>query len=478
MSYDIAIIGAGVVGSLIARKLSKYDIKIALVEKCNDVAMGTSKANSAIVHAGFDAVPGTLKADLNVKGTKLMGYLCDELGVPFKNIGSLVIAFNDEEMQTLQELYERGLENNVPGLKIIGQDRLHELEPNVSKRAQGALWAKTASIVCPYELTLAAAEVAVLNGVDLYRNFAVNDIQFENEQFTVKAESGEQIEAKYVINAAGIYSDYIASLIGDNSIEIIARKGEYLLMDKSLGGVVNHVIFQCPTKMGKGVLVTPTVDGNILTGPSAKDIEGKEDKSTTTDELDMVRQYTGYSIPGVKLNAVITSFAGLRAHSTKGDFIIEPSKANPHFINVAGIESPGLSAAPAIAEYVEEIMLDVCGRLPKKVKWHRTRPEPIRFRELSTVERRELIEKDPTFGQIVCRCETVTEGEIIAACHGPIPAEDMDGVKRRTRAGMGRCQSGFCGPKVAEIIARERNKDMLEVTKFGEHSNIVVGKTK
>ena len=313
---------------------------------------------------------------------------------------------------------------------------------------------------------------------DYFENLGYGDIQFENELFTIKAESGEQIEAKYVINAAGIYSDYIASLIGDNSIEIVARKGEYLLMDKSLGGVVNHVIFQCPTKMGKGVLVTPTVDGNILTGPSAKDIEGKDDITTTSDELDMVRKYTSYSIPNVKLNAVITSFAGLRAHSTKGDFIIEPSKVNPHFINVAGIESPGLSAAPAIAEYVQDIMLDVCGRLPKKVKWHRTRPEPIRFRELSTVERRELIENDPAFGQIVCRCETVTEGEIIAACHGPIPAWDMDGVKRRTRAGMGRCQSGFCGPKVAEIIARERNQDLLDITKFGDDSNIVVGKTK
>lgn len=478
MSYDIAIIGAGVVGSLIARKLSKYDIKIALVEKCNDVAMGTSKANSAIVHAGFDAVPGTLKAELNVKGTKLMGYLCDELGVPFKNIGSLVLAFSDEEMETLTSLLKRGEENNVPGLKIIGQDRLHELEPNISKRALGALWAKTASIVCPYELTLAAAECAVINGCELLRNFEVAQIAFENEQFNIKAKTGEEISAKYVINAAGIYSDFIASLIGDNSIELVARKGEYLLMDKNLGDVVNHVIFQCPTKMGKGVLVTPTVDGNILTGPSAKDIEGKDDLATTSDELNMVRTYTSYSIPNVRLNSVITSFAGIRAHSTKNDFIIEPSKANPHFINVAGIESPGLSAAPAIAEYVEEIMLDTMGKLPKKVKWHRTRPEPVRFRELSTVERRELIEKNPAYGQIVCRCETVTEGEIIDACHSTIPALDLDGVKRRTRAGMGRCQSGFCGPKVTEIISRELNKDVLDITKFGGNSNVVVGKTK
>ena len=352
------------------------------------------------------------------------------------------------------------------------------MEPNISKRALGALWAKTASIVCPYELTLAAAECAVINGCELYRNFEVSQIDFDNEQFTVKAKTGEEINAKYVINAAGIYSDFIASLIGDESIELVARKGEYLLMDKNLGGVVNHVIFQCPTKMGKGVLVTPTVDGNILTGPSAKDIEGKDDISTTSDELNMVRTYTSYSIPNVKLNSVITSFAGIRAHSTKNDFIIEPSKVNPHFINVAGIESPGLSAAPAIAEYVEEIMLDTMGKLPKKVKWQRTRPEPVRFRELSTVERRELIEKNPAYGQIVCRCETVTEGEIIDACHSTIPALDLDGIKRRTRAGMGRCQSGFCGPKVAEIISRELKEDLLDVTKFGRKSNVVVGKTK
>lgn len=478
MSYDVAIIGAGVVGSLIARKLSKYDIKIALLEKCNDVAMGTSKANSAIVHAGFDAKPGTLKAQLNVKGAKLMGFLCEELSVPFKNTGSLVIAFNDSEMETLQELYDRGTENNVPGMKIIGQERLHELEPNLSKRALGALWAKTASIVCPYELTLAAAESAVINGVELYRNFEVNSIDFISEKFIIGAKSGEEIEAKYVINAAGVYSDVIAQLIGDDSLEIIARKGEYLLMDKSLGGVVNHVIFQCPTKMGKGVLVTPTVDGNILTGPSANDIENKDDLATTSDELNMVREYTSYSIPNVKLNNVITSFAGIRAHSTRDDFTIEPSIKNPHFINVAGIESPGLSAAPAIAEYVEDIMNEIMGRLPKKVKWNQNRPEPVRFRDLSTIERKELIKKNPAYGQMVCRCETVTEGEIIDACHSTIPAVDVDGVKRRTRAGMGRCQSGFCGPKVVEIIARETGKDILEITKFGKDSKIVVGKTK
>lgn len=478
MSYDVAIIGAGVVGSLIARKLSKYDIKIALLEKCHDVAMGTSKANSAIVHAGFDAKPGTLKAQLNVRGAKIMGYLCEELGVPFKNIGSLVIAFDDNEMETLQELYNRGIENNVPALKIIGQERLHELEPNVSKRALGALWAKTASIVCPYELTLAAAECAVLNGTELYRNFEVSGIDFHDEEFTITAANGNSVEAKYVINAAGVYSDFIAKLIGDDTIKIISRKGEYLLMDKSLGGIVNHVIFQCPTKMGKGVLVTPTVDGNILTGPSANDIDSKDDLSTDADELAMVRKYTSYSIPNVQLKHVITSFAGIRAHSTRDDFIIEPSAKNPHFINVAGIESPGLTAAPAIAEYVEDMITNIMGKLPKKVKWNQNRPEPIRFRELSNIERKELIKKNPAYGQMVCRCETVTEGEIIDACHSIIPAVDVDGVKRRTRAGMGRCQGGFCGPKVVEILAREHGEDILDITKFGKNSKIVVGKTK
>ncbi len=478
MSYDVAVIGAGVVGSLIARKLSKYDIKIALLEKCNDVAMGTSKANSAIVHAGYDAKPGTLKAKLNVRGTKLMGFLCEELGVPFKNIGSLVIAFNESEMETLKALYERGIENSVPGLKIIGQERLHELEPNVSKRALGALWSKTASIVCPYELTLASAECAVINGTELFRNYEVSQITFEDERFNIEAVDGRSIKAKFVINAAGLYSDEIAKLIGDNSIEIISRKGEYLLLDKASGGIVNHVIFQCPTKMGKGVLVTPTVDGNILTGPSAADIDSKDDLATTGDELAMVREYTQYSIPSIPVRDVITSFAGIRAHSTKDDFTIEPSSKNPHFINVAGIESPGLSAAPAIAEYVEEIMLKATGGMTEKVKWNPNRQEPVRFRELSSIERKELIKQNPLYGQIVCRCETVTEGEIVDSIHSVIGAVDVDGVKRRTRSGMGRCQGGFCGSKVVEILARELGKDIDEITKFGGGSKIVVGKTK
>ncbi|NLA77237.1 MAG: NAD(P)/FAD-dependent oxidoreductase, partial [Clostridiales bacterium] len=268
MQYDVAIIGAGVVGSLTARELAKYNLKIALLEKCNDMAMGASKANSAIVHAGFDAVPGTLKAKLNVEGVKLMPGVCKELSVPYKNNGSVVVAFSEEEKAHLQKLLERGIATGVPGLEIIGKEKLRETEPNISDEAIAALLAPSASIVCPYELTIAAVENAVTNGVEFLRNCEVKSVSFKNEIFTLGTTLGD-IETKYVINAAGVYSDTIAAMIGDESFKIIPRSGCYYLLDKSVGNLAVHTIFQCPSEMGKGVLVTPTVDGNLLIGPSA-----------------------------------------------------------------------------------------------------------------------------------------------------------------------------------------------------------------
>ena len=477
MKYDVAVIGAGVVGSLITRELSKYNIKIALLERCNDCAMGATKANSAIVHAGFDAKPGTLKAKLNVRGVELMKKFCKELNVPLKNNGALVVAFSEEEMPHLEELLKRGEENGVPELRIVKRDELKQLEPNIGDTAVGALVAPTSSIVCPYELTIAGVENAVTNGAEFIRNCEVTGIKSENGEFVLTTTAGE-ITAKYVINAAGVHSGKIAKLIGDNSVEIIVRHGDYYLLDKSQGTLASHTIFQCPTKMGKGVLVSPTVDGNLIVGPSASDIDDGNDVATTAEGLDGIYSAATKSVPAVSLRNAITSFSGNRAHPTTDDFIIGSSDVNKNFINVAGIESPGLSSAPAIAEMVEGIMTELTGGMDKKENFDPIRPEPVRFRHMSTEERAKLIEKNKAYGRIVCRCETITEGEILDAIHAPAGARDVDGVKRRTRAGMGRCQGGFCGSKVVEILARELGVPMNEITKFGGESKIMYDRTK
>ena len=476
MIYDVAVVGAGVIGSLTARELSRYNLKIAIVEKHNDMAMATSKANSAIVHAGFDAKPGSLKAKFNVEGTALMPELCKTLSVPFKPVGSLVVAFSDEEVETLDSLLERGKTNGVPGLEIYDKQKLKEAEPFISDEAKAALWAPSAGIVCPYELTIAAAENAVVNGAEFIRNFEVKKIDFNGNAFTLS--NGEkEITAKYIINAAGVYCDEIAALIGDNSIRTTPRKGEYMLCDKSIGHLANHTIFQCPSKMGKGILVTPTVDGNLLLGPSALDIENKEDVATTSDALSDILEIAKKSVPCLTTRDVITSFAGLRAHCDRDDFIIEPSEKNAQFINVAGIESPGLSSAPAIALYVKDMIIKELSA-EEKSDFKPDREEPVRFRHMTNEERKALIEKNPAYGRIVCRCETITEGEILDAIHAPAGARDVDGVKRRTRAGMGRCQGGFCGSKVVELLARELGVEINEITKFGGNSKILYERTK
>ncbi len=476
MIYDVAVVGAGVIGSLIARELSRYEVNVALIEKCNDMAMGTSKANSAIVHAGFDAKPGTLKAKFNVKGTAMMPELCKTLGVPFKPVGSLVVAFSDDEMQTLNELLERGKANGVPNLEIYDAAKLREVEPSVSDSAKGALWAPSAGIVCPYELTIAAAENAVVNGTEFIRNFGVSEIEFNGTNFTL-SNGVKTVEARYIVNAAGVFCDEVAALIGDTSVHTVPRKGEYMLCDKSVGSLAKHTIFQCPSKMGKGILVTPTVDGNLLIGPSALDIEDKTDVSTTSVALADILTAAKKSVPSLTTREVITSFAGLRAHCDRDDFIIEPSEKNDRFINVAGIESPGLSSAPAIAEYTAKMLADAINA-KEKSNFKPERAEPVRFRHMSNAERKALIENNPAYGRIICRCETVTEGEILDAIHAPAGARDVDGVKRRTRAGMGRCQGGFCGSKVVELLARELGVEINEITKFGGDSKILYERTK
>lgn len=481
MQYDVAVIGAGVCGAMVTREMSKYDLSVVMLEKCNDVSMGTSKANSAIVHAGFDAEVGTLKAKLNVQGASLMAYYCNKLNVPYKNIGSLVVAYSWDDMQTLEVLFERGFNNGVPNMQIISQEELRTMEPYISDEAIGALWAPTAGIVSPYELAIASTENAVMNGAKVRRNSGVFAIEYKNDMFVISTASGV-IKAKYVINCAGVFADQIAAMIGDTSFKIIPRKGEYYLLDKTEKKMVNHVLFRCPSPMGKGILVTPTAHGNVLMGPTAIDLDfdSKLDMDTTIEGLDIVKDAVKQVIPNLTTRNAITSFAGLRAHieSEDSDFVIAPSKVNERFINVAGIESPGLTAAPAIARYVGNIFKQIAPQYVKKENFQSKRPAPIRVNELSLEERKALVAKDSRYGKIICRCEGITEGEIIDAIKAPCGARDVDGVKRRTRAGMGRCQGGFCGSKVVEILARELDVPMNQITKHGDRSKILYNKTK
>ncbi|MCL2532074.1 MAG: NAD(P)/FAD-dependent oxidoreductase [Oscillospiraceae bacterium] len=473
--YDIAIIGAGVIGALTARELSRYDLRVVLVDRLNDVGAGTTRANSAIVHAGFDAPVGSLKAKYNVAGTAAMPALCEQLHVPYQNTGSVVLAFDDADRATLDELKARGEQNGVPGLEVLEGDALFAKEPNANPICTGALWAPTAGIVCPYELAIAGAECAVRNGVEFVREFAVKAIDFTDEQFTLKADDGRSICAKTVINAAGVHADEIARMIGDDSFSITPVKGEYLLLDKTQQGVVNTVVFQCPSPMGKGILVSPTVHGNVLVGPNAEQVDCRLSLTTTAAALQEVQHAAKRSLPDYQIRDTITSFAGLRARCDRHDFVIEPSAVNPQFIHAGGIESPGLSAAPAIAVALADMA--VCDAA-KKEDWNPGRAKPVRVHELSHDDYAALVKEQPAYGRIICRCETISEGEILHAIHSPAGARDVDGVKRRTRSGMGRCQGGFCGTKLLEIIAHELNMPIENVTKSGGNSQVLLGRTK
>lgn len=459
MVYDVAIIGAGVTGAMTARELSRYELSVCVIEKESDVAMGASKANSGIVHAGFDAKSGTLKARFNVEGSLMMEKITKELGVKYKRNGSMVLAFREEERDVLLELYERGIRNGVGGLEIINGERIRELEENVSDKALYALHAKTGAIVCPYELTIAAMGHAMDNGVELFLESRVLDISCDNGAFEVETTKGT-IKARYIINAAGLYADKISRMVGDDSFEITPRKGEYLLLDKELCGLVGHTIFKVPTKMGKGVLVSPTVDGNILLGPTSEDIYDKEDTQTTRVGIEKIINSAAECVKNIPFVSVITSFTGLRATTKNGDFLITAPK--PNFLNLAGIDSPGLTAAPAIAVHVSNMLKDMGLELVEKKDYTSTR-------KIYQVEK-------SRYNKMVCRCEKVSEGKIIEAIHTNPKAITVDAIKRRTRSGMGRCQGGFCMPSVVSILARELGIDVCEVRKSGGDSRIVVGK--
>lgn len=475
--YDIALIGAGVVGGLIARSLSFYNASICLIDRHIDAAMGASGANSGIVHGGYDAKPGSLKAKFNILGTAMMEETCKKLGVPYKNTGSFVIAFGPEDEKELEKLYENGIAGGIEGLEIISGEEALKLEPALNPTVTKALWSKTAGVVSPYKLNISAVENAVINGVDFLRETTVTGIKRTDLGLDVETDKAT-INVKAVINCAGIYADEIAKLAGDGFFKLTPRKGEYLLMDRSEGGLVKRVIFQTPSIEGKGVLVMTTVDGNLLIGPDANIAESKDDNSTHASSLEYVYKTALKSCSDIRLDKVITSFAGLRATPDTGDFIIGESKKVPGFYNVAGIESPGLSSAPAIAEYVASEVAEMLGGLVLKDHYIEELESHEFFRDMTIDEKVEAISADSGHGRIVCRCENVTEAEVLESIRRPAGARTVDGVKRRTRAGMGRCQGGFCLPTVIEILSKELGVDKEEVLKGDKGSYILAGRNR
>lgn len=475
--FDVTVIGGGVVGGLILRELTRYCLRVCLIEKENDVCMGASKANSGIVHAGYDAASGSLKARFNVLGNCMMPQVTDDLGVKFRRNGSLVVAFDQEDLKTLNTLKERGEDNGVTDLCILEKEQLQELEPNISKDAIAALYAPTAGIVNPYELTIAAIGNAMDNGAELYVNFELEKVLQEDNAFTLVASDGRQVKTHLVINCAGLQAGNIAALFGDTDIQIFARKGEYILLDKESGDFISHTLFFAPSARGKGILLAPTVDGNILLGPTAEETENST-AETTREGLSQIMQKASKMCPKPPFHNTITSFAGIRAFSARHDFILEESKCSKGIFHCAAIESPGLTAAPAIANYVVDHFVSKYCSLTENKEFNGKRKPSFAFKELSVVEKNAIISHDPSYGKIVCRCEQVTEGEILRAIRENPPARDLDGIKRRTRSGMGRCQGGFCQPQILELLAKELGVAPEEITKKGGRSVYLTGVTK
>ena len=462
---DVIIIGAGVSGCAVARELSRYELDICVLEKESDVCEGTSKANSGIVHGGFDAKPGTLKAKLNVLGNQMMDEMAEKLDFPFRRNGAMVVCQSKEEMAVLEELMERGKKNGVEGMEMLSRSQALLLEPNLADTVYAAIHIPSSGIVCPFEMNLAYAENAVQNGVQFHLETEVKHIEKMENGFRVLTDKG-MFETRFLINAAGVYADIFHNMVSREKIHITPRRGEYCLLDKNAGNLVERTIFQIPTPKGKGVLVTPTVHGNLLIGPTAADITDKEGTETTSDGLEEVMKKCTKSVKNIPKRQIITSFAGLRAHEDDGDFIIQEVKDAKGFIDVAGIESPGLSSVPAIGVYVRDIMAGLT-ELREKKEFCEHRKRIARISELSREEQNGLIQENPAYGQIVCRCEGVTMGEILDAIHRPLGATTLDGIKRRTRAGMGRCQAGFCTPKNMELLAEELHLELKDIRKTG-----------
>lgn len=470
----IAVIGAGVVGSAVARSLTRYQFEVSVFEKAADVADGTSKANSGIVHSGHDAQPGSLKARFNRLGNEMYGALCAELSVPYKNNGTLVLAFNDDQLARVDELVAQAAVNEIKGVRAIGRDELLAMEPELNTAAVGALYAPTGGIVSPYELTIALAENAATNGAVFHLGCEVTDIEAVEGGFLLTA-GGKQQRFDAVVNCAGLYADRINNMICSKKYTITPRKGEYVILDRRNEGRVKAAIFQLPHKLAtghtKGIVIAPTADGTIMLGPTADDMPEKDMLENTASGFKAVLEGAALSWPGFPRGDIIGGFAGLRAHPADNDFVIGETEVDG-FYNCLGIESPGLTSAPAIGDYIAELLEAKFGA-PQNGSFCGRRALPKPFRDMNDAERADAIKNDPQYGNIVCRCETVTEAEVRAAIRAPLGAKTLDGVKRRTRAGMGRCQSGFCCTRVMEILCEELGCSMLDITKDGKGSELI-----
>lgn len=473
--YDAIVIGAGVVGCAVAQQLSKYDGKLLVIDRMEDVADGASKANSGIVHAGFDAHPGTEKARLNVKGAKMYKKLATQLGVPYGQPGALVLGFSEEDRKTLENLLAQAVANDVEGCRIVEHDEILKMEPNTNPDVVCALYAPTSGLVSPYEMTCALADSAAENGAEFKLSNPVLEIKPTSDGNWLVITERDEYKTRAVVNCAGMGSGILHNMISTRKVKLIARRGEYYLLDHMAEIPFTMTMFQCPTKMGKGVLVSPTTHGNILLGPTADDIDDGYDVATTRKGLDDVLTKVRLTWKNVNLRQVITTFSGIRAHEEHGDFIIGKVEGAPAgAYEAVGVESPGLSAAPAIGQELGDEVAAFLG-LKKDEGWKEPTPLPKTFRTMTDEERAEAYAKDPEYGVLVCRCEQVTEAEIRAAIRRPVGARSIDGVKRRTRAGMGRCQGGFCSPRVMEILCEELGVSPLDITKCGGESKLLVG---
>lgn len=473
MRFDVAIIGAGVIGACIARNLSQYNLDVVLLEKEADVSFGTSKANSGIIHGGFHTSGQYLKSKLEIKGNLMFDQLHKELGFPFKRTGVIVVAFSEEELQSLEVLYRQGIENGSLGIELCGRDRIFSLEPKLNPDVIGGLHAPIGGIIEPYRFVFSLVESAKKNGVELRTNFNVYKAEINGDGFKIFSKEGGEVESKFVVNAAGLYADEVSKIFGAEEFSIIPRKGEEYLLDKNTSAFTDKVVFPAPSKNSKGILAIPTVEGTMMIGPTAIEIEDKTDLSTSSANLQTVFNFAKKLVPAISEKDIITFFAGIRPALTGGDFYIEESKKTANFIQVAGIQSPGLTASPAIAVYVKDILKKLGLRLTEKSGFDPYIEQKPKARQLSFDKLAEIINEDPNYGNIVCRCENISEAEIIEAIRAGHTT--LDGIKFYARAGMGRCQGGFCSYKIIKILMRETGMKFDEITKRGGDSFIIRG---
>lgn len=475
LKKDVVIIGAGAVGSAIARELSKYDLDILVVDKNEDIGGDASKSNSAIIHTGYDATSGTLESQLVVAANPMYEQLTEELDVPYKKVGALLPAITDEQYEQLPAIKEKAFKNRVYDVEYLSTEQMLEMEPNLNPEAKAGLYIPRENIIDPFILVMALAENANANGASFMLNAKVTGIRTENGRVAVVETTGGDIETRWIINAAALHCDDIAAMVGKADYKVVARRGQFFILDKNTSCKVNKIVLPIPTKITKGKLMCPTIHGNMLVGPTAEDLDDKAGYETTAEGLESIAQEVRRLIPGVNLRDSITQYSGLRPNRVPEGLNVDVYDDVEGYVNLSGVRSTGLTLSVSIAKYVAQLMLSRGMKAKLRGDFISERKGIVRFHELSREEQDALIKKDPRYGTVICRCETVTEGEIMDAIHRAIPAQSMDAVKRCGRAGMGRCQGGFCGPRVLEILARELGKSVEEITKNQAGSRMITG---